>query len=226
MGSNYRTSYNVDIVMVIDCTGSMGPMIELVKNKALSFYSDFSDFMQRADKEFDQLRVRVIAFRDYLADGANAMAGTPFFTLPAQAEEFERVLRSIEPDGGGDEPEDGLEALAFAIRSNWENEAEKHRHVIVVWTDDGTHELGYGRESQYYPKDPGKMPSNFNELTRMWDEDMDYSAKRLLIFAPEKDYWTTVAEYWDNVLMFPSEAGKGLDKVTYDEILTTLVKSC
>ena len=72
------------------------------------------------------------------------MLVTNFFLLPQQAREFEACINSIHADGGGDIPEDGLEALAYAIRSPWTTEGEKQRHVIVVWSDAGTHELGFG----------------------------------------------------------------------------------
>lgn len=42
MGSNYGGKYDVDIVMCIDATGSMGPLIKMVKANALSFYNDFT----------------------------------------------------------------------------------------------------------------------------------------------------------------------------------------
>lgn len=35
-------NYNVDIVMCIDCTGSMGGLLDNVKNNALKFYPDLS----------------------------------------------------------------------------------------------------------------------------------------------------------------------------------------
>ena len=50
-------------------------------------------------------------------------------------------------------------------------------------------------------------------------------SKRLLIYAPPREYWTTIAQTWDNTLLFPSEAGKGLDKQTYSEILNAICGS-
>ncbi len=65
--------------------------------------------------------------------------------------------------GGGDAPEDGYEALAYAIRLKW-NTAEnvKKRHIIVLFTDEDAHPLGFGKTSQYYPKE---MPNDYQELT-------------------------------------------------------------
>lgn len=220
--------YNVDIVMCIDATASMGPFLNLVKNQALNLYDDITRTMAQKDKFIDELRVRVIAFRDYIADGDDAMLMSGFFSLPAQATDFEQMIQSITPKGGGDYPEDGLEALGYAIKSKWaEANNNKRRQIIVVWTDDGTHEIGHARAQTNYPQ---KMADSFMELTSWWGYGqytgfMDNNAKRLLIYAPAKEYWTTIAETWDNALLFESQAGKGLDKLTYDEILGAIANS-
>ena len=105
MGSNYRLTFHVDIVFCIDATESMDPVLDSVKNNALNFYRDFQQVMEQKHKRVDQLRVRVVVFRDYLADGRQAMLVTNFFTLPDQSSELETCLRSIEAKGGGDDPE-------------------------------------------------------------------------------------------------------------------------
>ena len=227
MGSNYRLKYNVDIAMCIDATASMGSLLNTVKANALSFYSDLTAAMGEKGKHIDELRVRVIAFRDYIADGEDAMLATDFYTLPADSAEFRELVNSIQPDGGGDDPEDGLEALAYAIKSNWTKAGDKRRHIIIVWSDDATHALGFGAKAPNYPK---KMARDFDELTEWWGDPsqsglMDNSAKRLLIYAPEKKYWSTISDTWDNVLHFPSEAGKGLQGLEYEEILNAIANS-
>ena len=127
-----------------------------------------------------------------------------------------------------DEPEDALEALAYAIKSKWTRGGDKRRHLIVVWSDASTHPIGYSAAAMNYPR---KMVKTFDELTNMWDGDaksgglMDSNAKRLLIFAPEVEYWTDIAETWDNVIHFPSEAGSGLDRLSYQEILAQIINS-
>lgn len=227
MSNNSEMKYSVDICMCIDATASMGPFLDLVKKQALSFYDDLTAEMAKKDKYVDELRVRVIAFRDYKVDGVNAMLTSGFFSLPAQAKEFEEMLNGVDPIGGGDLPEDGLEALAYAIKSKWNQQAAKKRHVIVVWTDDGTHDLGFGKEAPNYP---AKMPATFGELTQWWGFSqcpglMDEQAKRLIVYAPAKEYWTTIADTWNNTLLFKSQAGKGLDSLTYTEILDAIVGS-
>lgn len=224
MGSNYKITYNVDMVFCIDATGSMGGIIDMVKKNALNFYNDVMTAMARKSKAIDKLRVRVVAFRDYVYDGEDAMLVTDFFNLPEQSSDFERCVMSIEADGGGDDPEDGLEALGYAIKSNWNTEGIKKRQVIVVWTDASTHELGFGKSAPNYPS---KMAKTFSELTAWWGDRqnrgfIDQNAKRLLLFAPNEPAWSTISDTWDNVIHFPSVAGEGLGEFDYSQIIDSI----
>lgn len=225
---NQAMDYTVDMVFCIDATGSMedttgskAKIINLVKQNAINFYNDFYGIMSAKGKKVRQLRVRVVAFRDYIADAEKAMLVTDFFLLPQQAREFEACINSINAEGGGDLPEDGLEALAYAIKSKWTAEGTKKRQVIVVWTDAGTHDIGYGRKSAYYPNG---MPASLSELNDWWDE-MNRNAKRLVMFAPDEHGWSYISQNWDNTVHIPSVAGNGLAEKSYREILNAIANS-
>ena len=228
MGSNYKMEYAVDIVFVIDVTMSMGALLDTVKKNVLHFYEDFSRKMKSKDKAVSSLRVRVVAFRDYYYDRENAMLMTDFFNLPEDAQKLESAVKSLQPDGGGDDPEDGLEALAYAMKSDWNRQSMKKRHVIVVWSDDGTHDLGFGSSVPNYPKG---MPTDFNQLTEWWGTKnsanpvMDQNGKRLLLFTPDKDSWTKIRDNWGNVVQYISNAGDGLEEFTYEQILSAIAET-
>lgn len=115
MMNNAGLGYDVDIVMCIDATASMGPFLDLVKSQALNLYGDITEKMAAKDKHIDSLRVRVIAFRDYLADKEEAMLVSGFVKLPEQASEFEMLVNCIKPMGG-DNPEDGQESVEMGGR--------------------------------------------------------------------------------------------------------------
>lgn len=229
--------YAIDIVFCIDATGSMQGLIDKVKNNALSFYNDLIAGMNAKGKKADSIRVKVVAFRDYVADKNKAMLVTDFFNLPYDNERFEQCIRSIKASGGGDEPEDGLEALAYSIRSNWNKSDCKKRQVIVIWTDASTHDLGYGRTVENYPRN---MAANFAELSEWWGDSqlpsdyIDENAKRLILFAPDvvkksgayvETSWGLISDNWNNVIHYPSKAGEGLDDVDYHTILDTITNS-
>lgn len=227
MGKNYKVTYGVDLVFCIDVTMSMDHILDTVKNNALRFYKDFQNIMEKKHKTVSDLRIRIIAFRDYFYDGDQAMLVTDFFRFPSEAEDFRACLASIEASGGGDDEEDGLEALAYAMKSKWNMEAQKRRHVIVVWSDDGTHDLGFGKEAPNYPSN---MAQDFDELSRWWGSKsspgfMDESAKRLIIFAPAKKSWNTITDNWNNVIQYESDAGEGLADCDYDQILSAIGNS-
>ena len=226
MENGFKITYNVDMVFCIDATESMGGILETVKNNALNFYNDVVEEMKKKGKTISQLRIRIVAFRDYLADGDNAMLVTDFFQLPRDTAVFESCVRSIMPLGGGDEPEDGLEALAYAMKSDWNNTGIKKRHVIVVWSDAPTHEIGYGRRVPSYPKN---MAKSFPELSSWWGDRgsgaaavMNQSAKRLLLFAPDSRDWNRISDNWDNVIHCPSVAGNGLNELDYRQIIDAI----
>jgi len=134
-------SYSVDIVMCIDGTGSMGPVIDLVKANALRFESDLAAAMEAKQKSIDNLRVRVIVFRDIFVDRDDAFVTSNFFPLPQEREEFSRFISGIRANGGGDEPESALEALGIALNSDWVRSGDKRRHVVIMWTDASAHRL-------------------------------------------------------------------------------------
>ncbi len=97
--------------------------------------------MAKKGKAISQLRLKVIAFRDFGDDASNAVEETGFLHLPSQARDFEDFVRGIDATGGGDIPESGLEALALAINSPWETGLDRRRHVIVMFTDAPAHPL-------------------------------------------------------------------------------------
>lgn len=220
--------YNVDMVFCIDATSSMTPVIDTVKKNVLNLYGDLMGVMEEKQKRIHQLRVRVIIFRDYLADGDKAMLTSRFFVLPEESREFAKAIRSIRVEGGGDAPEDGLEALAYAIKSDWSNEGNINRSVICLWTDASTHEIGFGAAAKNYPEG---MPKDFSELTEWWGDQQIESqyisnrAKRLILFAPDLPYWQNIVHSWNNVIHYPSRAGKGLEEVTYYNILQAIAAS-
>ena len=231
--SNYKMSYNVDMVFCIDATGSMDYIIDVVKKNALNLYQDIVNKMREKHKVIEKVRVRVIGFRDYLEDGEDAMLTSDFFTLPEEAEDLRECMEYIEARGGGDIPEDGLEALAYAIRSPWEKNGIKKRHVIVLWTDAPAHELGFGSSAANYP---GNMAQNFEELTMWWGDMqtggyMDQHAKRLMMFAPAEyregrdvvqTHWDLISKSWDNTILAPVTSERGLEEWQYDEILSAI----
>ncbi|WP_306369537.1 vWA domain-containing protein [Nocardiopsis sp. CC223A] len=223
-------AYAVDIVLCIDVTASMGPVLERVKKSALGFHSRLGVVMGQKSKTISQLRLRVIAFRDFADDPDDAVESTEFLTFPEQGGDFEDFVRGLEPTGGGDVPESALEALALAIRSSWETGLDRRRHVIVMFTDAPAHPLGTPA-ALATPTYPRGLPTSLEDLHEDWgyprsqDSLMDNSAKRLVIFAPDEEPWSEIADEWNLTMFFPSRAGEGLEEFEMDEIINTIANS-
>ncbi|MER0448949.1 vWA domain-containing protein [Streptomyces sp. Edi4] len=222
--------YAVDIVLCIDATGSMFPVLDTVKASALQFHERLDGVMGKKGKAISQLRLKVIVFRDFGDDPSNAIEQTGFLHLPSQARDFEQFLSGIDATGGGDIPESGLEALALAINSPWETGLDRRRHVIVMFTDAPAHPLGTaGANAQSYP---AGIPRSIDDLFEQWGyarsqtSVMEQSAKRLVLFAPDEAPWSDpIAEEWDLTLHFASKAGQGLEEFEMDEIIETIANS-
>jgi von Willebrand factor type A domain len=214
--------YAVDLVMCIDGTGSMGHLIEEVKAVALKFSERIEARMKEKTKKIDQLRAKVIVFRDYWADSADiVMQCSEFFDLRSQSSDFANFVTPIKAEGGGDEPENGLEAVGLALKSNWaKGDFNKHRYVVVVFTDASAHSLEKSSKPSHYAND---IPKTFDDLTDYWHE-MPESDKRLLLFAPDAEPWTIMSS-WENTIHYVSAAGKGLEDVEMDAILDAIANS-
>jgi hypothetical protein len=218
-------SYAVDIVFCIDVTGSMTPIIDQVKNNALRFYDDVQSNLTAKGKNVDQLRVRVIAFRDFAADGEAALDESPFFTLPDDRARFSEFVNGLVAEGGGDAPESGLEAVSVAIDSPWTTTGDRRRQVIVVWTDQPAQPLN---PAVLPPDIASRVPADFSALTDAWEDEqgrMGSSSKRLILFAPDGPGWSDISGVWENVVHHPSQAGGGLSEVDYGTIIDSIGNS-
>lgn len=218
-------SYAVDIVFCVDVTGSMTPILDQVKANALRFYGDVQSNLTAKGKAIDELRVRIVAFRDIVADGEAALQESPFFELPGDETGFSGFVNGLVAEGGGDQPESGLEALALAMTSPWTTRGDRRRQVIVVWTDAPAHPLD---ASALPPAFAGRVPADFSALTDVWEDPqgpLGSSSKRLILFAPDGPGWTDISGVWENVVHHPSQAGSGLSDIDYGTIIDSIGNS-
>jgi len=216
-------AYNVDIVLCIDGTKSMGPFIEGVKNTAKNFPNKVTEAMAEVNWGISTLRVKVIVFRDCYNDGEKSIEISGFFTLPGQKNNFNNFISSIKTFGGGVESDSGLEAIALAMKSDWNNDSERRRHLIALWTDSSAYKLeevqGESRPENY----PLGIPLTFEELTDLWHENgvkfMSRMAKQLFIFAPDEYPWNVMGTDWECTIWMPSKAGEALSDMDMKMIL-------
>jgi len=222
-------TYNIDIVFVIDVTGSMQPVIDLVKSQVRKFPTDLLSDLKTNEKNVSQLRIRVIGFRDFGSDSEPLIA-SPFFIVEPSDDlaSFESFVGGLVANGGGDEPESALEALSVALRSEWTTAGDRQRHVVVMFTDASAHKLE-DRVGELPPQFSADVPNSLDGLTDHWDGDqtstLSRAARRLIIFGPDAYPWNQISDNWGQTIWLPSQAGKGCSDVEYSTIITTVQKS-
>ena len=222
-----RSKYPIDIVFVIDVTGSMGDALSNVKRMAIGFHKRLNDGMNKKIKEIETLRARVITFGDLFDEGEEAIKWTKFFNLPEENEDFCNFINGLEAAGGGDEPESALEALWLAIRSPWRKVGYKSRQIIVVFTDASAHPISNHKIKDF--QDSMRFPASIYEIEAGWGTVSDPGVmnsltKRLLVFAPEVDPWTEI-ENWENTTWYTSAAGAGCGEFDMDQIVGMIAGS-
>ncbi len=227
MDNMERKSRCIDIVFCIDGTGSMVDCIKTVKDHARNFYSMLVEKMTRLGSDIDETRVKVIVFRDYKEDGDTAMQISEFFTLDQDAPEYEKFLLGVTAHGGGDLPENGLEALYYAMQSKFEC-GDNDRQIIVLFTDTDALPLGARKDAELYPKDMVDETG----LERMWigkDQErggyLNQLTKRLVIFAPAGTVYEQIAKKWNLTWYKPVASERGLEDISFDDIIDLIGKS-
>ena len=118
----------VDIVVVFDVTESMGPFIDGMKEAAI----DFADRLAKANRDY---RLGLVTFEDYVIRDERE------FTRSAR--EFKSWVGALRPAGGGDIPENSLDAMLLASRFPFRPDAQA---VLILITDAPNHTRGDGSE--------------------------------------------------------------------------------
>jgi len=143
MGANdQKTKGVVDMVFLIDATGSMQHCINALKNNINTFVKSLGE--SRGNEPIvKDWRAMVFGFRDVEDDPQSAFVENDFIT---DITEFERQLSRLKASGGGDEPESLLDALYKVAtmgetRKDEEPQPRKWRYrsaaarVVIIFTD-------------------------------------------------------------------------------------------
>ena len=118
----------VDIVVVFDVTESMQPFIDGLKEATI----EFADRLSKANRDY---RLGLVTFEDYVTREDK--------TFTRSGREFKGWMSTIQAAGGGDIPENSLDALLVASRFPFRPEAQA---VVILVTDAPNHYRGDGSE--------------------------------------------------------------------------------
>jgi hypothetical protein len=139
----------VDIVFLMDATGSMQPTIDDLKNNLKHFIDELTGGAHNQNP-VEHWRGKVIGYRDFLYDSV-PIEDNPFVET---SDELRAQLDKLKAEGGGDEPESLLEGIYHVANmeqtdrglsrtdldpNKWRYRSDGAR-VVIVFTDADYHE--------------------------------------------------------------------------------------
>ena len=145
----------LDLVFVVDNTGSMGPYIQAVKQKILEIVRTI-----KKEELCHRLRVGYVSYRDHPPEDTTFV--TQKTELTPDIEKIESGIRAMQANGGGDGPEAVCDALYVANRMEFLNESAK---IMVLIGDAPPHGVEPGGDN--FPKG---CPDKHN-----WEEESKHA---------------------------------------------------
>src|ERR1700722_8315309 len=124
----------VDIVFVLDVTESMQPYIDAVKQNVIQFAQDLS----ANNRDY---RLGLVTFEDYVVSKYEDCHCAYRNSFTTDVHTFTDWVSSLHAGGGGDIPEDQLDALAYAASFPFRPEAQA---IVIIVTDAPPHHDGDG----------------------------------------------------------------------------------
>jgi len=128
----------VEVVFVLDTTGSMGPLIEGAKRKIWSIATTLIDCSPDAE-----IRMGLVAYRDIGDDYV-----TKTFDLTTDIQGLYADLLKLRARGGGDWPESANEALFVGVtKMSWDPKPDTTRIIFLV--GDAPPHMNYAQDMKY-----------------------------------------------------------------------------
>jgi hypothetical protein len=122
----------VDIIFIMDTSGSMGPAIAQVGKNIGSFVQNLDPTTVK------DWRARVFSFSDLESDAPEIALNVsrPWVSDPQEiVNQMVECIELVKQCGGGDEPESSLDAMYLAARDGFDAEWTERTRVIVLFTD-------------------------------------------------------------------------------------------
>jgi FHA domain/Integrin beta chain VWA domain len=128
----------VDIVFVIDVTQSMQPYIDAIKRNMITFAHDLAEHNR-------DYRLGLVTFEDYVVSAYPDCNCAYRNTLTPDVNRFIKWVGTLHASGGGDIPEDQLDALAYASKLPFRPQAQA---ILILITDAPCHLAGDGPDRE------------------------------------------------------------------------------
>ena len=126
----------IDVAFALDTTGSMGDEIDVVKEKIVEIARNISAGQPRPDVRFG-----IVAYRD-----RGDIYVTKAFPFSREIADVQKALRTLDANGGGDEPESVAEGLYATVHElKWDFSRDTARMIFLIG-DAGPHEYPDGKD--------------------------------------------------------------------------------
>ncbi|MEA3289191.1 MAG: vWA domain-containing protein [Campylobacterota bacterium] len=208
----------VDIIFLLDVTGSMGPaVVKLVKS--------MSNFIQSIDPTLvKDYRVKIASFGDFELDSDEIKFNiSRAYTKDPQEiyNDFLDVVELIKKKGGKDIPESSLDALYQTISDGFEADWTERTRVVIVFTD------AISKEMQ---KDTIGMDLPNDEKLQMLSQHIGDNKVRTYIYAPSDDNMVKLSQLQSEYVIYNAIDSDGdnpvdaLQKLNFEKEMKTLGK--
>ena len=186
----------IELVFVLDTTGSMGGMLDGAKAK---IWGIVNDVLQRQGNLHSTIRVGLVAYRD--RGDAYLTKVTP---LNENLDSVYSELMSLRAEGGGDTPEDVRSALAAALRSSgWSVPGPRTSQVVFLVGDAPPQSYANIPSSVITARDAARRGITVNAIqcgndpdtTRAWREVAQYGAGEYFAIAQDGGVEEIVTPY-------------------------------
>lgn len=207
----------VDLVFLIDATGSMGSLIDALRDGIRQFIDRLTS---GGEQSVTNWRAKVVGYRDLTVDPSTWFEDHPF---TREAEELRRQLGGTQAASGGDNPESTFDAI-YAVATMpasapgtedpgmWRDAAAAAR-VILCFTDEVSHST---------LSHPNALGGTVEDVKHA----LVSNRVRLVLYAPDdQDYHALAGAR--GVVMEPTADLRGLatDPAAFDEAMKALVKT-
>jgi len=127
----------VDIIFIIDVSGSMGPAISQVAKNIANFIDNLNP------EDVKEWRVRVFSFSDLEVDSPEiALNVTRSWITHNEQDNVQKLVdqlaecyECVKQGGGADEPESSLDALFLAAKDGFDAHWTERTRAVVLFTD-------------------------------------------------------------------------------------------
>lgn len=217
-----KNQFYYDAVFCIDKSVNMESQIDFISGFVNSFYEMAKSEIQNSITKVESFRIKLITYGDYNTEN-DAVVDYGFFSMPEQSEELYSVFMQLFGDSqcAQEGYSAGLEALSYAIDSDWTDMTDKMgRQAVVVFSLNKPTNIEETRNLDNYPPN---LPKNLLELKTKWENaKMSKDKKMLTLFCNlqrDKSSWVPL-QRWDKSIAIDTE---DLNDLTHDFILQTLL---